>query len=86
MKDYSNAFTEVYEILNHLEIESYNKIPADLIKSIEENRNKKYEYILDEELDLTEQPMLRETKAILFNIFRNFFKCNYILYNIIFTK
>ena len=40
MKDYSNAFTEVYEILNHLEIESYNKIPADLIKSIEENIEK----------------------------------------------
>ena len=72
MKDYSNAFTEVYEILNHLEKEAYDKIPTSLIKTIEENRNKEYEYILDEKVDLTEQPMLRETKAILFNIFRDY--------------
>lgn len=72
MRDYSNAFTEVYEILNSLEEEEYNKIPSDLINTIEENRNKQYEYVLDDTLSLSEQPMLVETKAILLNIFRDY--------------
>ena len=72
MKDYSNAFAEVYEILNYLEEESYNKIPKDFLEVIEENRNKEYEYIVENPEDLTEQPMLPETRAILFNIFRDY--------------
>jgi len=72
MKDYSNAFAEVYEILNYLEEESYNKIPKDFLEVIEENRNKEYEYTVENPEDLTEQPMLPETRAILFNIFRDY--------------
>ena len=72
MKDYSNAFAEVYEILNYLEEESYNKIPKDFLEVIEENRNKEYEYIVENPEDLTEQAMLPETRAILFNIFRDY--------------
>ena len=72
MTDYSNAFKEVYEILNSLEEEEYKKISKDLIKVIEENKNDDYEYIVDEEKSLKEQSMLPETKAILFNIFRDY--------------
>ena len=38
----------------------------------EENRNLEYEYEVNEEQDLTNQPMLIETKAILLNIFRDY--------------
>ena len=72
MEAYRNAYTEVYEILNSLQEEEYNKIPKNVIEVIEEDRNTEYEYILDEELTLSEHPMLPETRAILFNIFRDY--------------
>lgn len=72
MKDYSNAFAEVYEILNHLEEDSYNKIPTAFLEVIRENRNPDYEYIVYENIELQEHEMLPETKAILFNIFRDY--------------
>ena len=50
----------------------YNKIPSDIISVIEENRNKEYQYFIDESISLSEQKMLPETKAILFNIFRDY--------------
>lgn len=69
---YANAYAEVYEILSYLDKEEYNKIPKELIEVFEENRNLEYEYEVNEEQDLTNQPMLIETKAILLNIFRDY--------------
>ena len=69
---YANAYTEVYEILSCLNEEEYSKIPEELIEVFEENRNLDYEYDLNEEQDLIKQPMLKETKAILLNIFRDY--------------
>lgn len=69
---YANAYTEVYEILNCLDKAEYNKIPVELLEVFEENRNLDYEYEINEEQDLTKQPMLLETKAILLNIFRDY--------------
>lgn len=73
---YKNAFTEVYEILKYLEEIDYNKIPSDIISVIEENRNKEYQYFVDESISLSEQKMLQETKAILFNLFKDYFATN----------
>lgn len=72
MKDYSNAFTEAYAILNLLPKVEYDKIPISLINMMEENRNKQYNYMVDDRINLEEQEMLIETKAILFNIFRDY--------------
>lgn len=72
MTKYKNAYTEVYEILEQLDEEEYSKIPSEVIKAIKENRNTEYEFKLDEELELKEQELLPETKAILFNIFRDY--------------
>ncbi len=69
---YANAYTEVYEILSCLNEEEYSKIPEELIEVFEENRNLDYDYEVNEEQDLIKQPMLRETKAILLNIFRDY--------------
>ena len=68
-----NSYTEVYTILQDLNEEEYNKIPVEVIEAIKINRNEEYNYELDDELELKEQPMLLETKAILFNLFRNNF-------------
>ena len=72
MSNRKNAYAEVYTILQELNEEEYNKIPPEVIKTIEANRNEEYEYELDDELDLKDQPMLPETKAILFNLFRDY--------------
>ena len=71
-ENYRNAFTEVYEIIKYLNIWEYNKIPDDIITVIKENRNKEYEYYLDESISVNEQTVLPETKAILFNLFRDY--------------
>ena len=72
MSNRKNAYAEVYTILQELNEEEYNKIPPEVIETIEANRNEDYEYELDDELELKYQPMLPETKAILFNLFRDY--------------
>ena len=72
MSNRKNAYAEVYTILQELNEEEYNKIPPEVIKTIEANRNEDYEYELDDELELEDQPMLPQTKAILFNLFRDY--------------
>ena len=70
--NYKNAFKEVYIILDSLVEEDYKKIHPELIETIYQNMNQDYIYELDEEQDLSTQKMLPETKAILFNIFRDY--------------
>lgn len=70
--NYKNAFAEVYEILRLLDKEEYKKIPQNVINVIETNRNCEYNYHISNEIELCKQPMLTETKAILYNIFRDY--------------
>ena len=72
MTKYKNAYTEVYAIIEQLNEEEYNKIPPQVIKAIEENRNTEYEFELEEDIELKDQELLPETKAILFNLFRDY--------------
>ena len=67
-----NAYQEAYTILRELNEEEYSKIPSEVIQALKENRNEEYNYELDEDQELKYQPMLPETKAILFNIFRDY--------------
>ena len=72
MNNRKNAYTEVYTILKDLNEEEFNKIPPEIIETIRINRNQEYLYELDDDLELKEQEMLPETKAILFNLFRDY--------------
>jgi len=72
VNNYNNAFTEVYTILEYLEEDEYEKIPPEILNAISLNRNTEYYYEIDEELELKNQQMLPETKAILFNLFRDY--------------
>lgn len=72
MNNRRNAYTQVYTILQDLNEEEYNKVPPEIIETIRVNRNEDYEYELNEELELKNHEMLPETKAILFNIFRDY--------------
>ena len=72
MSNRRNAYKEIYTILQDLNEEEYNKIPSKVVSTIKENMNEEYEYELDEKLELKNQSMLPETKAILFNLFRDY--------------
>ena len=67
-----NAYQEAYTILQELDEEEYSKIPPEVIQALKENRNEEYYYEVDEDTELKYQPMLPETKAVLFNIFRDY--------------
>ena len=71
-KVYRNALAEVYEILQYLDDESFKKIPNEILEGIDKNRNKDYEYFLNESLPFAEQEMLDESRAILFNLYRDY--------------
>ena len=73
---YKQAFTEVLEILSYLSKDNYNKISKELINAIESNRDIDYLYYIDTTKSLEEQEMLEETKAILFNIYRDYLADN----------
>lgn len=72
MTKYANAYTQVYEIIKQLSEEEYAKIPNEVVEVIKENRNTEYKFELDDDLKLKDQELLPETKAILFNIFREY--------------
>ena len=65
MNKTDQAFSEVYDILNHLEEELYNKIPTKFIGFLEDNMDKEYIPNISYSKDISEQPLLRETKVIL---------------------
>ena len=55
MNNYYNALSEVSTILQHLELKELKKIPTEIIKDIEENKNLEYTYEIDNEKKLSEQ-------------------------------
>lgn len=69
---YKQAFTEVYEILSYLDEENYNKIPNDVIDALENNRDVNYDFFIDENVPFYKQDLLEETRAILFNLYRDY--------------
>ncbi len=71
MNNYNDACTEVYTILSCLDEIEYKKIPSEIIEAIKLNQNKDYNYQV-EDIELKYQQMMPETKAILFNLFRDY--------------
>ena len=59
------CLVELDEILKHLSCEDLEKIPYDIRKSIEEEKDKSYIWIYDEHKKLSEQNISRKTIAML---------------------
>lgn len=71
-EDYAKAYKEVLEILKYMPIESVRKIPQKLLKALEKNQDNSYYYKIDETKSLKDQVILKETKAILANLYRDY--------------
>ena len=65
MKDVNLRLVEVYEVINHLDKNSYSKLPKELFNIIEKNKDKSYEWKYDITKDLSNQNLPRDTICIL---------------------
>lgn len=71
MKNTTNqAFSETYDVINHMSKEMQEKIPKSFINLIKENRDLDYKVNIDYSKDIKEQ-LLKETKVILSLIYRD---------------
>lgn len=70
--NYKKALVEVDAVLSCLDYNEYKKIPANIIDAIENNKDKEYMYEYDEELEYEDWSLMPETKAILYNIFKQY--------------
>lgn len=76
-KEYAMAYTEVIEILKHVPDEDVQKIPKDKLDFYRINMDTEYNYKLDIDKDFEQQEMSDITKAILANIFRDYWATPY---------
>lgn len=70
--EYQNALAEVDYILGITSEELLKKIPKSLLDFIKKQKNSNYQFTINEELSLAEQPLKKETKAIISLIYRSF--------------
>ncbi len=69
------SFSEVYDIILHMDTELVKKIPIKFIKFIEQNKKNGYITNIDYSKSINEQKVERGTRVILSIIYRNFL-CN----------
>ena len=75
--NYNKAFKEVVEILKHVPEESVQKIPQDMRDMFEEEMDKDYIFEVKDNVEFEDLKLLDETKAILANIFRDYWATSY---------
>lgn len=69
---YKNSLKEVYDILENTESALLEKIPQKFMNFIKENMNISYKTNVNPEIELTKQPLLKETESILALIYRSY--------------
>ncbi len=76
-ENYACAYREVIEILKYTEPDDVNKIPNEKIMLWVNNMQEDYNFEIDEEKPLAEQNISKEAKAILANIFKEYWATDY---------
>ena len=69
---YVIAYSEVLEILKHIPIEDYNKIPKTKIEFFKTNADNEYTFNYDPSKTLEEQNVSNITKGIIILLFRDY--------------
>ncbi len=73
INNYAKAYKEIFEIIKHFPQEEYNKIPKEKVKFYEENMDKNYDFTINPDIDLSEQNISRETKALIITLYEDYF-------------
>lgn len=68
----SKAYVEVLEILKYIPKEDYEKIPSEIIKNMQLNKEKEYKYEVQNFENFSSQNMQKETEAILAIFFMDY--------------
>ena len=68
----NKAYAQVLEILSHIKLEDYYKLPKEIIKALEVNKDEETVFKYNKEKDFLEQEMLSETKLILAIFFKRY--------------
>ena len=72
MSNYSKVYKELNEIFKYLPEEILNKTPLELKNKIKEEKDEEYEYEVTHIADFSNQEMLKETKAVLAILYRDY--------------
>ena len=67
---YKKAYTEILEIIKYLPYDEYEKIPKEKVEFYKNYRDPLYQFKYNPYKSLNEQNVLRETKAIIVDLFR----------------
>ena len=70
---YAKAYTEVLEILKYFPEEEYKKIPIEKINFYKSNMDKEYKFTINPEIDLANQNISKEAKAIIVSLYRDYY-------------
>lgn len=76
-KEYARAYKEVIEILSYVPQKDIERIPKEKLDFYKLNMDNDYSYKLDTSKEFEEQEMSDITKAILANIFRDYWATPY---------
>ena len=68
----NNVFSEVYDIICHMDEDLRNKIPKRFIEIIKENRNLNYNVNIDYNQNINKWNIIYDTKVMLSVIYRDF--------------
>lgn len=75
--NYPKAYKEVVEILKYVPKENVDKIPQTMLDTLNSKMDNTYNFSIDINKSFEEQELLEETKAILANIFRDYWATPY---------
>ena len=70
--NYHKAYVEVLEVLKYIPKEDFEKVPKDIIETLENKKDMEYKYKLNKDVAFENQILMKETKAILANFFRDY--------------
>ena len=68
--NYPKAYKEIYEILKNIPKEDLEKIPENVLKTIEEKKDNNYNFEFSGDID--NQDLLKETRTLLATIYKNY--------------
>ena len=67
-----DSYEEVYQILTHLKINEYEKIPTNIVSYYKIHRNKNYKFMYDYSKGYNEQIISKNALKILYKIYYNY--------------
>ena len=70
--NYHKAYVEVLEVLKYIPKEDFEKVPKDIIETLKSKKDMEYKYELNKDVAFENQILMKETKAILANFFRDY--------------